>query len=761
MRKKNFFRSGQIGLAFTFVVIGSCSTDRMKISHFDNFMLMHQSNGPTLGLSPLSGISIIHSHGHAFKDLNRNNVLDKYEDWRLSPEERAADLSTKLSLDEIAGLMLYSSHQAVPTDSVGFWSSTYNGTSLSKSGLPISAISDKQKKFLEKDNLRAVLVVRVENPRIAAEWNNNLQAFVEGKGHGIPVNISSDPRNETKATAEYNAGSGGKISLWPCPLGLAATFDPTIVEQFGRIIAIEYRALGIATALSPQIDLATEPRWNRFYGTFGEDPTLTTDMARAYIDGLQSSEGESEISQGWGYQSVNAMVKHWPGGGPEEGGRDAHYSFGKYTVYPGNNLEQHLIPFTQGAFNLKGKTKKAAAIMPYYTVSHGIDPSGNNVGNGFSQYIISDLLRNTFNYEGVVCTDWGITHNYHSIEEAEGKCWGVESLNIDQRHYIALKAGVDQFGGNNDKEPILKAYQMWCDEFGEIDARKRFEKSAEKLLLNIFRTGLFENPYLDPKQTMETVGNPDFMKIGYEAQLKSIVMLKNKNRALPQTIRRKVYLPGVNLPHIALDSSLIKEFFTPVFEPENADFALVFIEEPHGGNGYDVNDREKGGNGYVPISLQYKPYTAKKGRSTSIAGGDLLEKSSNRSYQNKSVETSNEEDLKRVIQTRHEMGEKPVIVVISATKPFVPAEFEPYSDGILLTFGVQYQAVMEIVNGQAEPSALLPMQLPMSMETVELQKEDVPRDMIAYKDSEGNIYDFAFGLDWSGIIRDKRYHKYR
>ncbi|MEG2947693.1 MAG: glycoside hydrolase family 3 N-terminal domain-containing protein, partial [Bacteroidales bacterium] len=340
---------------------------------------------------------------------------------------------------------------------------------------------------------------------------------------------------------------GGKISLWPCPLGLAATFDPTIVEQFGRIIAIEYRALGIATALSPQIDLATEPRWNRFYGTFGEDPTLTTDMARAYIDGLQSSEGESEISQGWGYQSVNAMVKHWPGGGPEEGGRDAHYSFGKYTVYPGNNLEQHLIPFTQGAFNLKGKTKKAAAIMPYYTVSHGIDPSGNNVGNGFSQYIISDLLRNTFNYEGVVCTDWGITHNYHSIEEAEGKCWGVESLNIDQRHYIALKAGVDQFGGNNDKEPILKAYQMWCDEFGEIDARKRFEKSAEKLLLNIFRTGLFENPYLDPKQTMETVGNPDFMKIGYEAQLKSIVMLKNKNRALPQTIRRKVYLPGVNL----------------------------------------------------------------------------------------------------------------------------------------------------------------------------------------------------------------------
>ena len=286
---------------------------KWTVEPHDTYCLIRQDGGQTLGYFPGSGVRILYSDGYAFKDLNRNGILDCYEDWRYTPEERAEDLAKRLSVEEIAGLMLYSSHQAVPTDSVGYWSSTYNGTSLRESGLPHSAVSDKQRKFLRDDNLRAVLVVRVESPRIAAEWNNNMQAFVEGLGQGIPVNISSDPRNETRAWAEYNAGSGGKISLWPSPLGLAATFDPELVEKFGRIASAEYRALGIATALSPQIDLATEPRWNRFYGTFGEDPDLDTDMARAYIDGFQTSVGAAEIADGWGYESVNAMVKHWPG----------------------------------------------------------------------------------------------------------------------------------------------------------------------------------------------------------------------------------------------------------------------------------------------------------------------------------------------------------------------------------------------------------------------------------------------------------------
>ncbi|MCC8142799.1 MAG: hypothetical protein LIO97_01960 [Tannerellaceae bacterium] len=305
------------------------------------------------------------------------------------------------------------------------------------------------------------------------------------------------------------------MSVWPDGLGMAATFDSELVRQFGEIAAREYRALGITTALSPQIDLGTEPRWYRIAMTFGESPALSTDMARAYIDGFQTSEGTAEISDGWGYHSVNAMVKHWPGGGAEEGGRDGHWAFGKFAVFPGNNFEEHLKPFTEGAFKLKGKTHKASAVMPYYTISYNQSKDGTNYANGFSHYLITDLLRNTYNYDGVLCTDWMITANEGERPDVfAGKPWGAETLTVAERHYLAIRAGMDQFGGNNEMQPVLEAYRMGVEELSETAMRKRFEQSAVRLLTNIFRLGLFENPYLDPEKSNRIVGNPEYMQAG-------------------------------------------------------------------------------------------------------------------------------------------------------------------------------------------------------------------------------------------------------
>ena len=758
-------------------VLTACGGPKWNETQTDNgFNLITQKKGQTLAYTPGSGVTIITDGGYAFKDLNRNGTLDPYEDWRLSAEERAEDLASRLPVEEIAGMMLYSSHQSVPSRGGMFGGATYNGKPFAESGAKASDLSDAQKKFLIEDNLRAVLVTTVESPAVAAEWNNNMQALVEGYGHGVPVNTSSDPRHETSATAEYNYGAGGEISHWPTSLGLAATFDPALVEEFGRIAADEYRALGIATALSPQIDLATEPRWTRFYGTFGESPELDTDMARAYVDGFQTSTGKDEIADGWGYKSVNAMVKHWPSGGPEEGGRDAHYNYGKYAVYPGGAFETHLKPFTEGAFKLNGKTAKASAVMPYYTISTGVDPSGKNVGNSYSKYIITDLLRDKYEYDGVVCTDWNITYDNMGIDKFDGKCWGVEELTVAQRHYECLKAGVDQFGGNNDKGPVLEAYQMWVDEFGKESADQRFKESAKRLLMNSFRTGLFENPYLDPAVSAETVGKPEYMEKGYQAQLKSVVMVKNSDNVLPvkaSESKPKVYVPqkyypqvvnffGVATPERWEDTfakELLEKYFTPVTDPAEADFAIVVIEAPQSGTGYSTADVKNGGNGYLPISLQYSDYTADHARAVSIAGGDRLEKSANRSYKGKSVKTANKSDLQAVIDTKAAMGDKPVITVISTGKPFVP-EFEPYSDAILVSFGCQNQALLDLISGAVEPSALLPMQLPVDMKTVELQMEDVPFDMECYVDADGNAYDFAYGLNWSGRINDARVKKY-
>ena len=759
-----------IAIAAVFALTLAACGPKWHETEADGYKLVIQKGGATLGYT---GAPLLTVDKYAFKDLNRNGTLDPYEDWRLPAETRAKDLASQLSIEEIAGLMLYSGHQAVPGSAYGFSGATYGGKGFAESGAKPYDLTDQQKKFLTEDNLRAVLVTTVESPEVAARWNNNVQALVESLDHGIPANNSSDPRNETAATAEFNMGAGGKISLWPTTLGLAATFDPAIVEQFGQIASEEYRALGIATALSPQIDLATEPRWGRFNGTFGEDPALDTDMARAYVDGFQTTPGAPD---GWGQKSVNAMVKHWPSGGPEEGGRDAHFNYGKYAVYPGNNLEDHLKAFTEGAFKLNGGTQKAAAVMPYYTISYGIDPSGDNVGNSYSKYIITDLLRGKYGFDGVVCTDWNITYDNAAIESFDGKCWGVEGLSVAERHFEVIKAGVDQFGGNNDKGPVLKAYQMWVRAYGEESARERFEASAVRLLLNSFRTGLFENPYLDPAATAAIVGKPEFMQAGYEAQLKSVVMVKNHGNVLPRK-KMKVFVPERYFPQtpgmfglsmgaparwdLPIDKALVEKYYDWAAEPGEADFALVVIQEPHPGSGYDVNDRKKGGNGYVPISLQYRPYKAEYARAESIAGGDPKEDFVNRSYKGKTVTTYNEKDLDLVILTKKQMGDKPVVVIVNVSRPVVLSELEPYADAILVTFGVQNQAVLDLVSGAAEPSGLLPMQFPADMRTVEEQQEDVPHDMRPLVDADGHAWDFAYGLNWSGVIDDARTAKYR
>lgn len=454
---------------------------------------------------------------------------------------------------------------------------------------------------------------------------------------GFLPNNSSDPRHGADSGAEYKGITGEPISKWANGIGLTASFNPQEVLEFGKIASREYRALGITTALSPQIDLSTEPRWMRFADTFGEHTRLAVEMTKAYCDGFQTTEGSAD---GWGEESVNTMVKHFPGGGPCEGGRDAHYAYGKYAVYPGGNFEEHLRPFSEGAFALEGGTQSASAVMPYYTISYGQDKeNGENVGNSFSRYLIGNLLREQLGYDGVVCTDWGITHNTGKTEEEfAGKCWGVEELTIEERHLKALEAGVDQFGGNNDIKPVLEAYRMGCEKYGEEAMRKRFERSAVRLLKNIFRTGLFENPYLELQKSLDTVGNPEFVKKGFDSQLHSVVLLKNRNQALPLKEKVKVYIPDRhirpyrNFISILTDDSVVTppgkkaaaKWFEVVETAEEADAAICFIESPIS-VGYSPEDRAAGGNGYLPVTLQYRPYTAKKAREESLAGGDPLE----------------------------------------------------------------------------------------------------------------------------------------
>jgi beta-glucosidase-like glycosyl hydrolase len=237
--------------------------------------------------------------------------------------------------------------------------------------------TERLESLLQDERIRHITLSIVDSPEASARWNNAMQALTESLPWGIPVNISSDLRHTPSTKKmEFNMGAADYISTWPEELELAASFSPELAREFGQVAAREYRTLGIATALSPQIDLATELRWNRFYGTFGESSLL------------------------------------------------------------------------------------AAAIMPYYSISLDQDTRNHeNVGNSYSAYLITDLLRKKYGFDGVVCTDWGITADQGQTIDTImcGKPWGVAELSIEDRHYKVIMAGVDQFGGNNEIAPLLTA----------------------------------------------------------------------------------------------------------------------------------------------------------------------------------------------------------------------------------------------------------------------------------------------------------------
>ncbi|MBR1572527.1 MAG: glycoside hydrolase family 3 protein [Lachnospiraceae bacterium] len=737
-----------------------------KIIKKQGYILYINKNGKKI--SSANG-KIIEQDGAVFRDLEGDGILYPYEDWRNSYEDRAKNLVDRMSVDEMIGLTLHTTSQPVPAmpgqmENVG----TYGGLNyLETKEIKPSSLTDQQKSFIEQDGIRHILVSNYENIDTMVEWVNNLQAKAESNHHGIPVNLSSDPRHGADGDRVEFRNVSRDVSRWPEGLGMASVFDNDIAYDYAKTVAKEYRALGITTALGPQIDFGSDPRWFRIQDTYGMDVDWVTQLAQTICDGLQTTDGESD---GWGEESVIAMCKHWPGGGTGEGGRDAHYPFGKYAVYPGDNFKTHLRPFTEGAFKLKNGTKTAAAVMPYYNVPWNQDKKyGENVGNAYNKYIIKDLLIEKYGYEGVICTDWGITKDmtpHVGMYVMGGKSHGVEGITQPQRILKLMDNGVNQFGGLDDRKVVDEAYKLGVGKYGSDYMNNLLYISAYKLILNMMRLGLFDNPFIDIAKAKKIFGSNKNRKKGIEAQRKSPVLLKNKNDVLPiKTFyeKVKVYIPVrhvdsyygfVRMKSKAMDMNpvddkVVNRYFRRIENPDDADVAIVFIDSPRGRNGYEydmMKEEEQKDAGYYPISLQYRPYTAKYAREVSIAGGDPREMNSNRSYKDRTEVTANEMDLDLILNTRKVMGDKPVIVVLRVERPTVVAEFEKYADAIIVDFGIDKEVLFELITGKYPICGKLPIIMPESMETVEIHCEDRVDDMKAYIDECKHEYKLHFGL---------------
>jgi len=580
--------------------------------------------------------------GITFRDLNKNGRLDPYEDPRRPIDERVEDLLAQMTLEEKAGLMFHTM--------IGM---NKDGSILEKTGLwPVPPTSDMiARRLMNHFNL-----LQGSGPRHMAEWHNRVQKMAERTRLGIPVTLSTDPRHafSQNPLASLNAGS---FSQFPEPTGLAATRDAELVREFADIARQEYLAVGIRLALHPMADLATEPRWARANGTFGEDADLAAEMTAAYIRGFQ---GET-----LGKDSVACMTKHFPGGGPQMNGEDAHFPYGREQVYPGENFDYHLKPF-EAAFEAG-----TAQIMPYYGMPVGTPLE--EVGFGFNKDVITGLLRGKYGFDGVVCTDWSLLTPFKILwqEMMPARAWGVEHLSRSERAQKILEAGVDQFGGEACPEVIVHLVRD-----GKV-SEERIDQSVWRLLRDKFRLGLFDNPYVDVKAAEKIVGKPEFRQAGALAQRKSIVLLKNEKQTLPLKSGLKIYVEN-------LKPESIRPYGQVVNDIAEADIAILRLNAP---------------------------YEKRKGLAEGwFHAGDLDFK---------------EPEKGRILNI---LNQVPTIVDIYLERPAVIPEVAERSAALLANFGASDEAVLDVVFGKFEPQGKLPFELPSSMQAVREQKEDLPHD---------------------------------
>ena len=482
-----------------------------------------------------------------FRDLNKNGRPDIYEDPGRPCEERVNDLLSQMNLEEKAGSMFFPPVSMKKDGSISEKPSLNDIFSLMTSGTS---------KMLFGKHINHFNIFTGTDKKGMAIWYNNLQKLAERTRLGIPVTIASDPRNSYSNNPLASAFAGD-FSIWPEPIGLAAIGDSLVAWQFADIARQEYLAAGIRVSLHPAVDLATEPRWGRINGTFGEDAVLSAKLTYAYVRGFQ---GDSLSAT-----SVACMTKHFSGGGPQKEGIDPHFSITKGQVYPGNNFNYHLIPF-EAAF--KAGT---AEIMPYYGIPMGM--TGENVGFSFNKEMITGLLRNKYHFNGVVCTDWGLLTDlkFLGFMILPARARGMEKATTEERMLKCINAGVDQFGGEMIPEMLVRLVKE-----GKI-SEARIDSSLRRLLRVKFEQGLFDNPFTDVDQAVKTIGNPEFIAAGELAQRRSIVLLKNDSngtgKTLPLKNGIKVYLQNI-------DPDKVSKYAVVVKKPEEADYAILRLKSP-------------------------------------------------------------------------------------------------------------------------------------------------------------------------------------
>lgn len=744
----------------------------MKAS--DNIKYAQNKDGATI--STVSR-KIIEKDGLYFKDIDGSGEFKPFDDWRLPPKERAQSYVKVLTLKEKLAQLFISDWRMGKYPAPGYTPKLDDSGTLDEGNFTGKTIFGLQNlpgtSTLIKEWFPRHLIFR-SNPSVEelVDWLNQLQSVAEECAHFIPVEVVSNSRNENGEIVFGMNDAGGVFPTYPGTLGIAAAVlgsDISLADDFADMVKKTWNVTGLKKGYMYMADVVSDPRWQRTYGTFGEDPKLICEIFEHIIPRIQGSK------DGVTTDGVAMTVKHFPGGGARENGFDPHYKAGQWNVYQTEgSLQKYHIPGFKVAVE-----NNASSIMPYYAKPAAeksatqTDCNGNAMpliprGFAYNKPFIADLLRAQMGFKGYINSDTGITHNM---------CWGVEKLDIPERiAYAVQNAGVDLISGlfdlNEAQESIDRATNGYYDTHKVPEGFTKDEivlteeavnRAVTNTLTEMFALGMFDNPFRDVKKAVEVVAEKADWDKAIAAHQKSVVLLKNDGTLPIKSCcgnKKKTYA----------------ECFAK--DPKNAEAATGSLRKALAENNSltltdDYNQAE------IAILL----LTPASGAYFSATPGYLeLEICENKTVANvgedgKPTEQTHTETtisglakIKEIADAVHKNGGK-VAANINITLAWEVGTVEPLFDALTAGFDTYPSAVLDVMLGKVSPTAKLPLTLPRGDAVLAVDKNGVcvsPNDVpgfdkdkympdslkdengkaYAYRDSAGNYYEFNFGLTY-------------
>lgn len=750
----------------------------MAVKASDNIKRYHNPDGPEIGSVSRR---VIERDGLYFKDIDGSGELTAVNDWRKEPEERAAAYVRTLTVKEKIAQLFISDWRMGKYPVASPMSPKNENIIFDESGILDDGEIRSKTIFGEqylpgttvliKEWFNRHLILRANpSPEDLADWLNQMHAVAEECEHFVPVQVMSNSRNENGEVVYGMNDASGVFATWPGTLGIAAavkgTGDMKIVDDFADCIRREWHATGLRKGYMYMADCVTDPRWQRSFGTFGEEPELIARIFEHLIPGIQGSR------EGVTPDGVSLTVKHFPGGGARENGFDPHYAAGQWNVYatPGSLQKYHLPSFYPAV------KYNAASIMPYYSKPAAdksavqADEEGKEIrldpyGFAYNKVFIDGILRGKMGFKGYINSDTGITHNMS---------WGVEMLDVPERIGFAVtQSGVDVISGLFDNEAGMEAYERASNGYYDTHSlpegiRKEdvvltdesLNRAVARTLTELFRQGMFEQPYADPQNAVRVVAEKSDWENAAKVHRQSVVLLKNENvlpLAAERLSGRKVYAEAFHKDPQTGEAATraLREMLKDVElteDPAAADYAILMVS-PSSGEYFNATP------GYLELDI----CEDKDVRNVTEDGRPALET-------HRETTLSGANRIPDIAAAVHANGGK-VIANINVPLAWEVGNVEKYVDALTVGFDTYPSATLDVLFGRFFPVGKLPITLPRGDEVLAVNADGVcvsPNDVpgydkdlympdslkdengkaYAYRDQAGNYYELGFGLKY-------------